>query len=60
MATNTSTLEGHESTVYFLNRAVEALNLGENVSSITPAKTVFGSASVLLGTIKVRLPNLQQ
>ena len=31
-----------------LNIAIEALNLAKEVSSITPAKAVFGSASVVL------------
>ena len=37
-----------------LNVAVEAVNLAKEVSSITPAKAVFGSVSVLLTMIRVR------
>ena len=38
-----------------LNVAIETLNLAKEISSITPAKAVFGSASVLLAMIRVRL-----
>lgn len=38
-----------------LNVAIEAMNLAKEVSSITPAKAVFGSASVLLAMIRVGL-----
>jgi len=37
-----------------LNVAIEAVNLAKEVSSITPAKAVFGSVSVLLAMIRVR------
>ena len=36
-----------------LDVAIDALNLAKEASSITPAKTAFGSASVLLTTIRV-------
>ena len=36
-----------------LNVAIEALNLAKEVSSITPAKAVFGTVSVVLTMIKV-------
>ena len=36
-----------------LNAAIKALDLAKEVSSLTPAKAVFGSASVLLTTIRV-------
>lgn len=39
-----------------LNATVDALNLVKSISSITPAKAVFGSASDLLVTIRVRFP----
>ena len=45
-----------EGTISALNVAIEALNLAKEVSSITPAKAVFGSVSVILTTIKVSLP----
>ena len=37
-----------------LNAAIEALNLAKEISSVTPAKAVFGSVSVLLVMIRVR------
>jgi len=39
-----------------LNVAVEAMNLAKEVSSITPAKAVFGSVGVLLTMIRVCFP----
>jgi len=38
-----------------LNVAIEGLNLAKELSSITPAKAVFGSVSVLLIMIRVSL-----
>ena len=38
-----------------LNLAIDAVNLAKEVSSITPAKVVFGSVGVLLTMIRVRL-----
>jgi len=37
-----------------LNVAIEAMTLAKEVSSITPAKAVFGSVSTLLTMIRVR------
>ena len=37
-----------------LNVAIEALNLTKEILSITPAKAVCGSVSVILTTIRVR------
>ena len=39
--------------VSVLDVAIEALNLAKEVSSVTPAKAVFGSVSVILTMIKV-------
>ena len=39
-----------------LDLAIEAMNLAKEVTSVTPAKAVFGSVGVLLTTIRVRLP----
>ena len=39
-----------------LNAAIEAMNLAKEVASITPAKAVFGSVSVLLTMIRVSVP----
>ena len=38
-----------------LNAAIEAMNLIKELSSMTPAKAVFGSVSILLTMIRVRL-----
>ena len=45
-----------EDTVSALNASIEALGLAENVSSITPAKVVFGSVNSLLTMITVCPP----
>ena len=42
-----------EDTVSALNAFIEALNIAKEVSSITPAKAVFGTASILLAMIRV-------
>ena len=42
-----------EGAVSALNVAIEALNLAKEVSSITPAKVVCGTVSVILIMIKV-------
>ena len=44
-----------EGTISALNALIEALNLAKEVSSITPAKAVFGSASILLVMIRASL-----
>jgi hypothetical protein len=36
-----------------LNVAIEAMNLAKEVSSMTPAKAVFGSVSILLTMVQV-------
>jgi len=45
--------KGWEGTILVLNATIEALNLAKEISSITPAKAVFGSVTVILTTIKV-------
>jgi hypothetical protein len=47
--------KGREDAVLTLNAAIEALDLADEVSSITPAKTVFATVSSLLTMIRVRL-----
>ena len=42
-----------EDAILALNTAIEALNLAKNASAVAPAKTVFGSVSVILSTIRV-------
>ena len=44
---------GREDTISALNVAIETLNLAKEASSITPAKAVFGSVSVILVMIRV-------
>ena len=36
-----------------LNAAIEGLNLAKEISSIAPAKAVFGSVSIVLAMIRV-------
>jgi len=45
--------KGREGTILVLNAAIESLKLKEDISNITPAKTVFGSVNTLLTTIRV-------
>ena len=42
-----------EGVISALNAAIETLNLAKEISSITPAKAVFGSVSVILAVIRV-------
>ena len=53
MATKTQRPEGQDGVLSSLNVAIDGLNLAKELSSITPAKAVFGSVSVLLTMIKV-------
>ena len=45
--------KGRDNVLSLLNVAIDILNLAKEVSSITPAKAVFGSVSVLLTMIRV-------
>jgi len=54
MATKSQQPKGRNGTLSSLNVAIEALNLAKEASSITPAKAVFGSVSILLTMIRVR------
>ena len=47
--------KGRDGTISTLNAAIEAMNLAKELSSITPAKAVFGSVSVILAMIRVSL-----
>jgi len=60
MATEPQRPSGQDGALSSLNAAIDALNLAESVSSITPAKVAFDSTSVLLSTIIVGsfLPSL--
>jgi len=44
---------GRDGALSLLNLAIEAMNIAKEVSSITPAKAVFGSVYVLLTIIRV-------
>jgi len=46
--------KGRDRVLSALNVAIDVLNLAKEVSSITPAKAVFGSVSILLTVIRVR------
>jgi len=53
MATKSQRPKGRDGTLSLLNAAIEALNLAKEVSAVTPAKAIFGSASVILVMIRV-------
>ena len=42
-----------EGVVSALNAAIEAMNLAKEISSVTPAKAVFGSVGIILTMIRV-------
>jgi len=46
--------KGREGAIPALNAAIETMNLAKELSSITPAKVVFGSVGVILTMIRVR------
>lgn len=46
-------LKGRDGVLSSLDVAIEAINLAKEVSSITPAKAVFGSVSALLTMMRV-------
>jgi len=54
MAADPQRPKGRDGTLTSLNIAIEAMNLAKEVSSVTPAKAVFGSVSILLTMVKVR------
>lgn len=45
--------KGRNAAISALNGAIEAVNLAEKISTIVPAKTVFGSVGTLLMLIRV-------
>ena len=53
MTTNSQRPKGRENAVSLLNAAIDAMDLAEKISSITPAKAVFATVSVILTMIKV-------
>ena len=42
-----------DNTLSLLNAAIEAMSLAKELSSVTPAKAVFGTVGVLLAMIRV-------
>ena len=52
MVTKPQRPEGRDSALSILNAAIDTLNLAKEISSITPAKALFGSVSILLTMIK--------
>jgi len=55
MGTKSQQPKGRDSAILALNATIEASNLAKELSSITPAKVVFGSVSVVLAMIRVSL-----
>lgn len=54
MIAETKPPKRQDNAISALNIAIDVLNIAKEVSSITPAKAVFGSVSVLLVMIRVR------
>ena len=55
MDANAKRQKRRDNVVSLLNVSIEAMNLAKEVSSVTPAKAVFGSVGVLLAMIRVRI-----
>ena len=53
MDTKSQRQKRQDDTLSLLNVAIEAMNLAKEISSMTPAKAIFGSVSVLLAMIRV-------
>jgi len=56
MATKSQPPKYRDATLSSLNAAVEALNLVKELASVTPAKAVFGTVSIILTMIRVSFP----
>ena len=54
MDANAQRQKRRDDVLSWLNVAIEAMNLAKEVSTIPPAKAVFGSVSILLTMIRVR------
>ena len=52
MTTGSQRRNGRDAALSSLSMDIDALNLAKEVSSITPAKAVFGTVSILLTMIK--------
>ena len=59
MDANSQQPKGRDGALSLLNTAIEALNIANDLSSITPAKAVFSSVGTLLTMIRVRVPLLR-
>lgn len=55
MDPNSKRQKRRDNALSLLNVAIEAVNLAKELSSVTPAKAVFSSVSVLLAMIRVRI-----
>ena len=55
MATNSQQVKERDGVLSALNALIEASNLAKEISSITPAKAVFGPVALILTLIRVRL-----
>ena len=55
MGTESQRNKGCEGAALTLGAAIEALNLAKELSTITPAKAIFGSVSFVLAMIRVSL-----
>ena len=55
METKSRQPKGRKGIVSALNATIEAMNLAKEISTITPAKAVFGTVSIILATIRVSL-----
>ena len=53
MADSSQRPKGRDGVLSSLNAAIDGLNLVKEVSSITPAKAVFGTVAILLTMIRV-------
>ena len=54
MDANSQRQKQQDNVLTLLNVAIEAANLAKEVSSVTPAKVVFGSVGTLLEMVRVR------
>ena len=55
MDVNSNRQKRQDNVLSSLDAAIEAVNLAKEVSSPTPAKVVFGTVTILLTMIRVRL-----
>jgi hypothetical protein len=56
MATTSQRPKGRKNAVSLLSATIDAMDLAEKTSSITPAKAVFVTAGALLAMIKLYFP----